>query len=411
MLGALGQAVADTAEGTLATSGVEWRQYMTYCPCMGRFGNQAEQMLGAMALAKGTNRSLLVPPFNLLDKEYQRYSDLFDIKAIQKYLPGSMDLRDFLDQYGEHHWPPIERGILCYKAAMERSKYKKSCPYQHGEPFTSFWAKHNITFPRSIAIDNKAYISYHPDFYDAWSSHFRDEKVLAFSGNPGAFPSLEQHQDIAQFVTFNKDIKTRLRKYQAEHLEHNRYIAIHARVGSDMKRACESHFDSLKNVSDEVERRRKPYYMGSQQCTGYQAYKFRYFTPRVCLPSDQTIAEDVGKVLDNNPDIKYVFVATDLTGVNRRRFIAKLTLKVEAKRVELRYLEEPDSMMDIAIMTGSDIFIGSCTSTFSAFVTRYRRYVRDERLEYPSAHFGMVPNIKRKERLRHNPHQTGFDEL
>ena len=182
------------------------------------------------------------------------------------------------------------------------------------------------------------------------------------------------------------------------------------------------------------------HYMGSAQCTGYPKDSIEFsnkFTERVCNPSYSQIAEDIALVLHKNPHIRKVFVASDVKPTKvvvevQQRFRKLINLKkllsediygnkVDSE-VSFYWLGdeygkdtelERDTMLDLALMVNSRMFIGSCSSTFSAFVSRYRKWnnvgvLGETRFENPNFYFGLVEdewvvgenyrvNLKRKQ--------------
>src|SRR5687767_5821017 len=86
------------ALGWSANSQLTSRGYIIYCPCMGRFGNQAEQLLGSLQFAHHLNRTLVLPPFikyNYHDIEFIPFQDIFDVDAIREYT-DVITLEDFM---------------------------------------------------------------------------------------------------------------------------------------------------------------------------------------------------------------------------------------------------------------------------------------------------------------------------
>jgi hypothetical protein len=82
-------------------------RYLLTCLSMGRFGNQAEMLLGTISFAKRLNLTLVLPPFLDYGRKsssltLQHFEDYFDLSFVQRtifphfqgqYLPLSLWLR------------------------------------------------------------------------------------------------------------------------------------------------------------------------------------------------------------------------------------------------------------------------------------------------------------------------------
>lgn len=113
--------------------------YILYCPCMGkyttktlyffpfikgfflgRFGNQADHFLGALAFAKGLNRTLALPPW--VEYRYGErksiqvpFDTYFKVGPLRKY-HKVITMEHFMQEIAPYEWPANERVSFCYMA-------------------------------------------------------------------------------------------------------------------------------------------------------------------------------------------------------------------------------------------------------------------------------------------------------
>ena len=148
--------------GTQSPS-VDPRGYIMYCPCMGRFGNQADHFLGTLGFAKGLDRSLVLPPW----VEYQAgrrgsvmvpFDSYFNLTKVAEF-HRVVTMEYFFEHLAEKIWPPGERISFCY--GERRGPLDQSCNAKDGNPFGPFWNTFNVSFDRSEMYGPLSYDVYH----------------------------------------------------------------------------------------------------------------------------------------------------------------------------------------------------------------------------------------------------------
>jgi len=338
-----------------------YQGYLLYCPCMGRFGNQADQMLGVMALAKGLKRTLVLPPWVEYSPGQRKpnmvpWDTYFQVEAVQKHAPA-ITMEEFIGSGSQASkiWPEEERAAFCYSA--RQGKEEESCNAKEGSPFGPFWDNFNITFNHSELYGPLHYDVHHGDTAHAWSTRFPSSRypVIAFTGAPAAFPVQQQNLPLQQFVVWQEKWKSRARTWLQQNLPPGPFVGVHLRNGGDWVRACEHVDKGLEQL------------FSSPQCLGYRGEHGK-LTKELCLPSLANVARQVRRAAKEVKAVA-VFVASDSD-----HLLDQLRNELRTTRLSFHKQESnpPDTQLDLVILGQSNIFIGNCVSSFSAFVARGR---------------------------------------
>ncbi|KAG8131518.1 hypothetical protein E2320_009442 [Naja naja] len=185
--------------------------YLLYCPCMGRFGNQADHFLG----------SLLHVPY----QEYFKLGPLLEYHRV-------ISLEEFMEKLAPSHWPPGKRVAYCFEAAAQRSPDKRTCPMKVRDVWRRLLqrllqGRLEPKPPREGRL-NVLFLLGFPS----------DHPVLVLPGAPAQFPVLEEHRPVQRYVVWSDEMVEK-GEFYIKTLLLRPYVAIHLRVGSDWMRDVE----------------------------------------------------------------------------------------------------------------------------------------------------------------------------
>ncbi|KAK7604126.1 hypothetical protein V9T40_004399 [Parthenolecanium corni] len=354
------------------TAGVNIHEngYILYCPCMGRFGNQADHFLGALGFAKGINRTLVLPHwveyrFGEIKSIQVPFDIYFEVEPLLEYHDVVL-MEDFMQNEAKEIWPPEKRISFCYVARGESG----SCNAKEGNPFGPFWDTFEIDFVSSEFYEPLHYDVYHSKVAEQWREKYPPSKwpVLAFAGAPASFPVQKENKGLHKYLKWSATIDHLANNFIRESLPRGSFIGIHLRNGVDWVRACE-HVP------------RSPVLFSSPQCFGYRA-EYGPVTKEACFPTKDIIYKHIRRVMRGFSDVKSIYVASD-----NHHMLEEL--QETFKQLQIIRYPENNPHVDLAILGRSNHFIGNCVSSFSAFVKRER-----DASGFPSSFWAFPPEKK-----------------
>lgn len=272
-------------------------------------------------------------------------------------------MQEFMDDVADIVWPEDMRRSFCYmeRKSLSGSK-KKDCHAKEGNPFGPFWDEFQVNFIGSEFFAPLHYDAWHtPDLIDKWQSKYPadDWPVLAFTGAPASFPVQKENIRLQKYLVWTDEMQTIATNWVKSTLPKGAYLGIHLRNGVDWKRACEHIKDS-------------PNLFSAAQCVGYRNEKGPA-TKEMCEPTKESIVKQIKQEIKTyhakyptNP-IKSIFVASD-----NDYMITELNEGLKRLKITAYRTGDKNPHLDLIILEKSNLFVGNCISSFSAFVVRSR---------------------------------------
>ncbi|KAF8770068.1 GDP-fucose protein O-fucosyltransferase 1 like protein [Argiope bruennichi] len=303
--------------------------YILYCPCMGRFGNQADHFLGALAFAHALNRTLALPPWVEYKPGHSRsvqipFDTYFKVEPLQQY-HRVITMEYFMQNIAPIIWPKGKRKVFCYMARGGSDH----CNAKDGNPFGPFWDTFDVNFDESVF--------YQPLHYDE---------------PPQLSPCVRKMGKLNRNLVWSDAVLKEAKTFISGMVPRGPFVGIHLRNGPDWVRACE-HIEH------------SPLLFAAPQCLGYQN-EFGQATPELCFPTKDIILRQL-KTKVKALKAKAVFVASD-----HDHMISDIEKYMKDLKVKAYKLPVSNPHVDLAILGLSNHFIGNCISSFTAFAKRER---------------------------------------
>ncbi|KAJ0181805.1 hypothetical protein K1T71_002527 [Dendrolimus kikuchii] len=331
--------------------------YVVYCPCMGRFGNQADHFLGVLAFSKGINRTLILPPW--VEYRYGEsksiqipFDTYFKVDILSEY-HRVVTMETFMKDVAPDVWPRNKRISFCYTQRI--GEIENNCNAKSGNPFGPFWDTFNIEFVGSEFYGPLNYDAHNNIMMEKWRKKYPYNKwpVLAFTGAPASFPVQKENLMLHRYLHWNDEVMGKARTFIKNNMSGGGFVGIHLRNGQDWMKAC-------RHVKD------SPTLFAAPQCVGYKNERGP-LTMSMCLPEESEIIKQIKRTLRKLNDTKYVFVASD-----SNHMITTLNNALQRLEVKVVKLGITDPHLDLAVLGQANYFIGNCVSSYSAFVKRER---------------------------------------
>lgn len=344
--------------------------YVVYCPCMGRFGNQADHFLGVLAFSKGLNRTLIVPPW--IEYRYGEpksiqvpFETYFRVDSLEEY-HRVITMELFMKSVAPGIWPANKRTSFCYTQRI--GEEEKSCNAKSGNPFGPFWDNFEIDFVQSEFYGPLNYDSTDKKMMDKWNQLYSPNNwpVLAFTGAPASFPVQKENIQLHKYLKWSVNVVNKAKQFVKKNMSGGSILGIHLRNGQDWAKACQHVRDS-------------PTLFAAPQCVGYKNER-GLLTVSMCLPQKSEIIKQVKRAVKKLTNIKYIFVASD-----SNHMIEDLNATLQHLDIIVIRLQPSNPHLDLAILGQANYFIGNCVSSYSAFVKRERdvRGLPSEFWSYP----------------------------